>query len=51
MIAQILVVRADDQDFDVNLVARDPRTLVDMEMVKAKPGQRDMFKKLQRGLR
>ena len=47
MIAQILVVQADDQDFDVNLVARDPRALVDMEMVKARPGQRDMFKNLQ----
>ena len=44
---QILVVQADDQDFDVNLVARNPRALVDMEMVKARPGQRDMFKSLQ----
>ena len=46
-ISQILVVQADDQDFDVNLVARDPNTLVGMEMVKVRPGMNDMFKKLQ----
>ena len=46
-IAQILVVQADDQDFDVNLVARDPNALVDMEMVKVRPGLNDMYKSLQ----
>ena len=35
---QILVVRPDDQDFDVNLLARDPSVLVDMEMVKVRQG-------------
>ena len=41
------MVQADDQDFDVNLMARDPNTLVDMEMVKVRPGQNDAFKSLQ----
>ena len=40
-------MQANDQDFDVNLVARDPDALVDMEMVKVKAGQRDKFKSLQ----
>ena len=45
--AQILMVQPDDQDFDVNLVARDPDTLIDMEMVKVKPRLNDKFKSLQ----
>ena len=46
-ISQILVLQADDQDFDVNLVARDPDALIDMEMVKVRPGLNDEFKSLQ----
>ena len=41
------MVQPDDQDFDVNLVARDPDALIDMEMVKVRPGLNDEFKSLQ----
>ena len=35
-----------DQDFDLNLVASDPRNVLDIEMVRVKPGQEERFQEL-----
>jgi len=42
----VLLVQPENQDWDVNLVARHPMNLIDVEMVKVKPGQEEEFKKL-----
>ena len=43
---KVLLVQPEDQDWDANLVARQPGNLIDIEMVKVKPGQEERFKKL-----
>jgi len=43
---KVLLVQPENQDWDVNLVARHPMNLIDVEMVKVKPGQEEEFKKL-----
>ena len=43
---QVLVVRPEDADFDVNLVARQPGAVLDLEMVKVRPGQQEKYKRL-----
>jgi len=45
---KVLLVQPDDQDFDVNIVARQPENLIDVEMVKVKPGQEEKFKRLRK---
>ena len=45
---QVLLVQPDDQDFDINIVARQPENLIDVEMVKVKPGQEEKFKRLRK---
>ena len=41
-----MLVQPDDQNFDVNLVARHPENLVEVEMVKVRPGEEDRFQQL-----
>ena len=43
---KVLLVQPEDQDWDANLVARQPGNVIDMEMVKVKKGQEERFKKL-----
>ena len=43
---KVLLVQPENQDWDVNLVARHPTNLIDLEMVKVKPGQEAQFQKL-----
>ena len=43
---KVLLVQPEDQDWDANLVARTPGNLIDMEMVKVRPGQEERFQKL-----
>ena len=43
---KVLLVQPEDQDWDANLVARQPGNLIDIEMVEVKPGQEERFKKL-----
>ena len=43
---KVLLVQPENQDWDVNLVARHPMNLIDLEMVKVKPGQEEKFQKL-----
>ena len=43
---QVLLVQPEDQDFDVSLVARAPDSLVEVEMVKVRPGQEELFQQL-----
>ena len=40
------MVRPEDADFDVNLVARQPGAVLDLEMVKVRPGQQEKYKRL-----
>ena len=43
---KVLLVQPEDQDWDANLVARQPGNLIDIEMVKVKPGQEERFRRL-----
>ena len=43
---KVLLVQPEDQDWDANLVARQPGNLIDIEMVKVKPGQEEKFRRL-----
>jgi len=43
---KVLFVQPEDQDFDVNIVARHPENIIEMEMVKVKPGQEEKFQQL-----
>ena len=40
---KVLLVTSQDDDFDVDLMARGPGNLIDMEMVKVRPGQVERF--------
>ena len=44
----MLVTQPNDQDFDLNLMASDPRNVVDMEMVRVRPGQEERFQELRK---
>ena len=43
-----MVTQPDDQDFDLNLMASDPSNVIDMEMVRVKPGQEESFQELRK---
>ena len=43
---KVLLVQPDNQDWDMNLAARYPGNLMDVEMVKVKAGQEETFQKL-----
>ena len=43
---KVLLVQPENQDWDLNLVARYPGNLMDVEMVKVKAGQEETFQKL-----
>ena len=43
---KVLLVQPEDQDWDANLVARQPGNLIDIEMVEVKPGQEERFRRL-----
>ena len=43
---KVLLVQPHDQDFDVNLMARNPENIIQIEMVKVKQGQENRFQEL-----
>ena len=43
---KVLLVQPEDQDWDANLVARQPGNLIDIEMVRVKSGQEERFRRL-----
>eukprot|EP00090_Calanus_glacialis_P020351 TRINITY_DN3131_c0_g1_i1.p1 TRINITY_DN3131_c0_g1~~TRINITY_DN3131_c0_g1_i1.p1 ORF type:complete len:518 (-),score=128.70 TRINITY_DN3131_c0_g1_i1:56-1609(-) len=47
---KVLFVQPHDQDFDVNIVARDPENLIVMNMVKVKPGQGEKFQEIRKSV-
>eukprot|EP00092_Neocalanus_flemingeri_P005668 GFUD01006106.1.p1 GENE.GFUD01006106.1~~GFUD01006106.1.p1 ORF type:complete len:527 (-),score=118.65 GFUD01006106.1:49-1629(-) len=43
---KVLLVQPHDQDWDVNIVARNPGNIIEMEMVRVKEGQEEKFQTL-----